>query len=328
MVLKKTSNSVQWLLAGKSNQVAWLGDVSVSSSPFSIGRRKDADLPINDPLISGSHAYFLEKGRKLFIQDEGSRNGTFVNGERIDSETEVRPGDLIQFANSVFCLVLDEELDDQRFSETMVTAKVQDAQNIIDLENLISLQEFEVHLQSIVDLMNYQTIGFEGLVRTKLFKSPLELFSTAEEIRQEIELSEVIRRKAAIDYLAIKDLINSDGKKLFLNTHPNEVHDIYRLIRSMEELRNEFGELDFVLEIHESAVTDMKNMAELCNELSQLDIEIAYDDFGAGQARFIELIEDPPAYLKFDIRLVRNIHQASARRKKAIEQLVKMVSSL
>jgi hypothetical protein len=42
---------------------------------------------------------------------------------------------------------------------------------------------------------------------------------------------------------------------------------------------------------------------------------VAYDHFGAGQARFLELAEVPPDFIKLDMRLIRNIHKSASRQK-------------
>lgn len=59
--------------------------------------------------------------------------------------------------------------------------------------------------------------------------------------------------------------------------------------------------------------------------LSELDVMLAYDDFGAGQARLMELAEVPPDFVKFDISMVRKIHEAPAPRQQMLETLVSMV---
>jgi EAL domain-containing protein (putative c-di-GMP-specific phosphodiesterase class I) len=57
-------------------------------------------------------------------------------------------------------------------------------------------------------------------------------------------------------------------------------------------------------------------------------MELAFDDFGAGQARLIELTETLPDYVKFDVQLIRGIHAASAGRQKALATLVRLVHDL
>ena len=78
----------------------------------------------------------------------------------------------------------------------------------------------------------------------------------------------------------------------------------------------------------EAAVADAKMMYDLQLALIELDIKLAYDDFGAGQARLVELVEVCPNYLKFDRRLVHDIHRATAARQHMLLTLVRMVREL
>jgi len=78
------------------------------------------------------------------------------------------------------------------------------------------------------------------------------------------------------------------------------------------------------MELHESAVTDVETIKKLRGVLKELNILLSYDDFGSGQARLLELMEAPPDVLKFDISLVRDIHQRSAASQAVLAALVKM----
>ena len=84
------------------------------------------------------------------------------------------------------------------------------------------------------------------------------------------------------------------------------------LLESLEELRAIAPQLDLALEIHESVLTRPAAIAELRALLLERNIALAYDDFGAGQARLLELAEAPPHYLKFDRRFVHGLDQAPA----------------
>ena len=101
---------------------------------------------------------------------------------------------------------------------------------------------------------------------------------------------------------------------LFLNTHPRELAD-RKLGQSLERLRENWPDQALTLEIHESAVTKGSRLAELRLLLRQLDIKLAYDDFGVGESRLNDLAETAPDYVKFDMSLVRDIdsrHAAAA----------------
>lgn len=52
-------------------------------SPFSIGRKMEKDLAIADPRVSRDHALIVSDSGKFYVEDQGSKHGTFVNGERV-----------------------------------------------------------------------------------------------------------------------------------------------------------------------------------------------------------------------------------------------------
>ena len=114
---------------------------------------------------------------------------------------------------------------------------------------------------------------------------------------------------------------------LFLNTHPVEIRQP-GLIESLRELREAAPSQRITLEIHEAAVTDTAQMKRLSEELKAIDMRLAFDDFGAGQARIVELTAVRPDYLKFDMSLIRNIHLAAPDHQQMIAHLVKMVRNL
>jgi two-component system, cell cycle response regulator len=53
---------------------------------FIVGRDKTADIQLDDSNISRQHCQIILQGEKILIEDMGSRNGTFVNDEKIDAQ--------------------------------------------------------------------------------------------------------------------------------------------------------------------------------------------------------------------------------------------------
>jgi pSer/pThr/pTyr-binding forkhead associated (FHA) protein len=67
-----------------------------------LGREQGAaDLVIEDPGVSRRHARFIAEGGSVVVEDLGSSNGTFVNGERIAGPVEVGSGDEVQLGATV-----------------------------------------------------------------------------------------------------------------------------------------------------------------------------------------------------------------------------------
>ncbi|HKW19354.1 MAG TPA: SpoIIE family protein phosphatase [Terriglobales bacterium] len=68
----------------------------VDHTPFTIGRKMDKDLVIADPRVSRDHALLISENGSFFVQDQGSKHGTFVNGEKIERK-ELERNDRLEF---------------------------------------------------------------------------------------------------------------------------------------------------------------------------------------------------------------------------------------
>jgi phosphoserine phosphatase RsbU/P len=71
-------------------------NIVLNRTPFTVGRKVDKDLVIADPRVSRDHAQIVQEGQDFFLQDLGSKHGTFVNGERVQRQKLVR-GDRLEF---------------------------------------------------------------------------------------------------------------------------------------------------------------------------------------------------------------------------------------
>jgi pSer/pThr/pTyr-binding forkhead associated (FHA) protein len=71
-----------------------LTETSVDANEVSIGRSPDNRLVIDNPAVSYHHARIFQERDRLMLQDFGSLNGTFVNGQRVQTVT-LKPGDSV-----------------------------------------------------------------------------------------------------------------------------------------------------------------------------------------------------------------------------------------
>jgi ABC-type multidrug transport system ATPase subunit/pSer/pThr/pTyr-binding forkhead associated (FHA) protein/ABC-type multidrug transport system permease subunit len=69
--------------------------LALSHDPLTIGRHPTNQLVVDVPTVSSEHAIVEHRAGIYYLVDRGSRNGTFVNGQRID-EIELKDGDLIR----------------------------------------------------------------------------------------------------------------------------------------------------------------------------------------------------------------------------------------
>ncbi len=69
---------------------------------MTLGRSRSSGIPVSDQLASHMHARVFPRGHFYFIEDLGSTNGTFVNGRRIDEQTQIKVHDEIRLGETVF----------------------------------------------------------------------------------------------------------------------------------------------------------------------------------------------------------------------------------
>lgn len=301
--------SVQGYLEG------FVGDAKVpqrfdlAEFPVVIGRHEECELRLNIARISRKHARIdRQDDGRLVLSDLGSTNGTFVNHHRVEDPVAIEFGDVLHFADHEFRLAADHIEPETPVGE-MTMVGIDTLPNKFPTQSREFTELIEKALvcgfhQPIIDnrgaLFGYELLG-RG-THPELSTSPYEMFKLAEALEMEVELSELLRERcfAQAEEAGMR-------QPLFFNTHPKECRDPDRLLKHLEQSRARYPEADFIFEVHEAAVTDLTMMAEIRAALKSMDIGLAYDDFGAGQARLLELVEVPPDMLKFDIGLVAGV---------------------
>jgi pSer/pThr/pTyr-binding forkhead associated (FHA) protein len=78
--------------------------------------RVDAGLTIDDEEVSRRHAVVRPEDGEIEIEDLGSRNGTYVNGVRIEAATRLAGGDSVKLGTSVL------QVDSGRAGATVAAA--------------------------------------------------------------------------------------------------------------------------------------------------------------------------------------------------------------
>jgi EAL domain-containing protein (putative c-di-GMP-specific phosphodiesterase class I) len=314
--------STNWSLVGHLHEGAPIQHVAIDTSPFRVGRQNDTHLTLSASTVSNLHAEFTLEGGCLWLTDLSSKNGTYVNGVSIREPRLIENGDLVQFAKVVFRATSVNV----RASRTTLCEDPSDrAMALIHFDRLMSEKEILPFFQPVVALQTEEAIGYEVLARSRLLglSEPRTLFKTAALFDLEAELSRMFRSEG----VRLGNALPKE-RNLFLNTCPIELKERDMLEFSLRELRELRPTGALTLEIHEAAVSSTPQMDQLRAILSDLNIGLAYDDFGAGQTRMLELAEVPPDYLKFDLSLVQGIENASAQRHMMLETLVRMTKDL
>lgn len=297
--------------------------------PFRIGRSPRADHVIYSQEVSTLHAEIVRDGDEFMLRDLGSTNGTFVNAERTTLHP-LRAGDIVHIASEEHRFGF---VEGQKASEPEATLAWnpgearQDIRETHDLGRVFALRAVMAVFQPIVRLADGALVAYETLGRVTIEQGR---YSIGETLRIAGERGQAARLSRLIREVAITEMLRIPERPIgvFFNLHPAEMADLEEVT---SELRKVAAGLDkdqeAVLEIHEGAVTDPKAMRIIRERLQELQIGLAYDDFGAGQSRLMELVEVPPDYLKLDMSLVRDIDQ-SPKRQDLVRALVSFMCDL
>lgn len=71
-----------------------------------VGRGSDCAIALSDTLLSREHAKFLCDGRKVWVEDLSSTNGTQLNHTRLKTKHELKHGDILRLGDQVFQLLV------------------------------------------------------------------------------------------------------------------------------------------------------------------------------------------------------------------------------
>jgi len=306
--------------------------IPINSFPALVGRETGLAVTLQSNNVSRQHAEFLQQDGQLLIRDLGSTNGTFVNHEPVTECRQLSAGDVIRFADIEFRLrqepgmAAQQLMPDSTVTEFFTPDEPADRMPIgaQHLEKLLRDKLVNPLFQPIVSVTEERIMGLELLGRgnhPELSELPVPLFFLADSLGRSVELSEILRD------VGVHAWANSAFSRtpLFVNTQPGELKDCQRLVASLQKLRGKYQDVPLVLEIHEQAVTDYETLNGFNQTLQGLNIDLAYDDFGAGQARLLELLDIPPYAVKFDMSLIRGLDEASRQRQDMIGLLVKLV---
>jgi EAL domain-containing protein (putative c-di-GMP-specific phosphodiesterase class I) len=325
------ARTFRWYLESFVEGGRQLRRIALEPLPFRVGRLPDLALTLPSESVSKEHAELFVREAGLYVRDLGSKNGTLVNNERV-REALLREGDILHFAQVEFRVgrqEIDEGEEQGLEPSTVSLAEMKLPHQFIEgtreLPQLLEERQVTSVFQPIVSLPSGTLAGYEALGRgrhPRLPEGPLELFRIAAAVGAEAELSQLFR-ETALDLVVLGGRIPA----LFLNVHSAEL-ERPGLVPAVVQARQRVPQLRLTLEVHEAALADLASVERLRTQLSRAGVGLAYDDFGAGQARLLELAEVPPHYLKFDMSFIRGIDSAPATRQRLLTSLVSVARNL
>jgi ABC-type multidrug transport system ATPase subunit len=131
-----------------------------------LGRDPSCNYPLNYPMISWHHAALERATDGIYVEDLGSRNGTYVNGVRVTGRTLVRPGQEIGLGSFRFQLLEDGELAKRQYIGNVTIEVASVAVNAPNGDRLLDSVSLTVFPSELVALM-----GPAGAGKTTFLKA-------------------------------------------------------------------------------------------------------------------------------------------------------------
>ena len=135
--------------------------VPLKNDKISIGRSEDNDIPVLDPFCSGHHALIYPSEKGYVVRDNGSKNGTFLNGKKIQSETKLEKGDEILIGSTR--IIFGKELSTN--VEVMETASpTTNVNTIINVEDVLRKTDIDTTMKATFATVEMEKVKSEHKV--------------------------------------------------------------------------------------------------------------------------------------------------------------------
>jgi hypothetical protein len=295
--------------------------IAVQPLPFRVGRLPDLALTLASDSVSKEHGELFLRSGALHVRDLGSKNGTFVNSERV-GEAPLREGDILHFAQVEFRVGRQEIDSGEDLGPEPSTVSLGDmklpeqfVEGTRDLPELLRERQVTTVFQPIVSLPSGTLAGYEALGRgrhPRLPEAPLDLFRIAAGVGAEAELSQLFRE------MALELVLVRTGSGAIHNVPPSS----RRGLVPRPFCRNfSCGDAQC------TARSPTWSIDRLRAQLSRAGWDRMWRlRRRAGAAP--ELAEVPPHYLKFDMLFVRGIDKAPETRQRLLTSLVSVARDL
>ena len=97
---ENTKKLAGWLVTFDINPVGT--DFKLYDGKLKIGKNQSNEIVLDDPEVSDEHVLIFCKDNQILLQDELSANGTFINGNKVDSRIELKDNDEIKVGKTSF----------------------------------------------------------------------------------------------------------------------------------------------------------------------------------------------------------------------------------
>ena len=206
-----------------------------SKSLVTLGRSRQRDVPLSEKSVSRHHLTVMRDGARFKVRDEGSQNGSFVNGRQIEGGdfVEVESGASMRVGCFEICV---EALPDPSDSvESLATEETRDGSAPLDLETFARLIQA---LNEELDRERVLNSIVDTAIRTTEAERGFLVFGTGDEFDVVVARNFVGERvdepEAAISRGIVQEVLRDGEARLTVNAQSDER---FKAMQSVEDLR-------------------------------------------------------------------------------------------
>lgn len=259
-----------------------------------VGRSSDLDMVLVEDMVSRRHARIAIADEQIWIEDLGSTNGTFVNGEKI-KRARLKEGDRVLIGTSILKVIASEVAQGEPVSQS------QPPQPRANLENIATANERRTQARSM-----------SGSIEEVPLPDLMQLFGTSKKngvlvIRTDDDTGRIYMRKGNVYYASINESADvSPVKSLYRmlgwakgefdlepadeTEFPNQVDlSVQEILMEGMRQMDEFGEIRHKLPEMESRVLIPQPLTKKLRELKPEELDV-----------FQLALDSPPLRVVFD----------------------------
>jgi len=132
--------------------------IPLKKEKVSIGRSPDNDITVPDPFCSSQHGFIYPRNGEYVIRDNHSKNGIFLNGKKIQAETELQKGDEILLGSTR--IVFDKEIS-TNVELTDVPSPSSNINTIMHLEEILKKPDISTTIKAEARSLDVEKIKSE-----------------------------------------------------------------------------------------------------------------------------------------------------------------------
>lgn len=285
----------------------------VAQDRFVIGRRPGLDLTLRSPYVSARHLELNCRGGRLFAVDLSSRNGVFVNGERV-RRAEVGHGDEIRIG--------DVEFRVEHFTDRAAFQAVLDVERAEWLQaqfpKLLEPDALTALLAPVVRFDGESLFAYRGTVQSNVsgLETGERMAEAARACGREKELSGLQLHAFAQAAGAI-----STATELFVATADTQNLQV-DLLPALENVTDQFSDQQVSIEFQRFRRRSHRSLMQFQETVRALGFDFALPDFSHEDLDFMRSARILPGCVALSGELTRAFDQKSAGEQRRVRSLI------